>query len=458
MFVRGGEEKAFHMLRTAPPNRFRYTIFGMIVLIALINYIDRGAISYAASFILEEYRLDQKSWGLVLGYFGYGYMFGALIGGTLADRLGARCVWVIAGIAWSAFEILTAYAGNIGMAMFGGSALAGFAVIRILFGFSEGPAYSTINKTMGRWATPKERGFAVSLGLLSTPLGALLTAPVSVAILTLTGSWRVMFFVLGSAGLIVLVLFMRIFTNRPEENPRINQAELDEIRAASGVAASGAEVSEPRLPWWSFFTSRTLVFNTIGYFAFIYVNFMLLTWTPKYLQDEFHFNLGSLWYIGMIPWTGACGSVLLGGRVSDWLLKKTGNLVIARSWFAAAALVLTTSCFLLVSRAHSATTVIALMTIGNALNALPNSVYWAVILDTAPPSRTGTFSGLTHFFANSGSVLAPTLTGYLSATYGYPAMFIATSAATAIGTVAMLVVRPGAGPRMRAPVETAVVR
>src|SRR5215472_12884754 len=179
------------MLQPSPPTRFRFTIFGMIVLIALINYIDRGAISYAGSFILNEYGLDQKAWGLVLGYFGYGYMFGALIGGTLSDRLGARRVWMTAGILWSAFEIMTAYAGNIGMALLGGSALTGFAIIRILFGFSEGPAYSTINKTMGRWSTTKERGFAVSLGLLSTPLGALLTAPVSVALLTLTGSWRV---------------------------------------------------------------------------------------------------------------------------------------------------------------------------------------------------------------------------------------------------------------------------
>ena len=444
------------MLQTPPPTRFRFTIFGMIVLIALINYIDRGAISYAASFILKEYGLDQKAWGLVLGYFGYGYMFGALIGGTLSDRLGARRVWMTAGILWSAFEIMTAYAGNIGMALFGGSALTGFAIIRILFGFSEGPAYSTINKTMGRWATTKERGFAVSLGLLSTPLGALLTAPVSVALLTLTGSWRVMFFILGSSGLIALLLFMRIFTDRPEENSRVNQAELEEIRAASNVAATPSSLPESWLPWWSFFTSRTLVFNTIGYFAFIYVNFMLLTWTPKYLQDEFHFNLGSLWYIGMVPWTGACVTVLLGGRISDWLLKKTGSLVIARSWFAAATLVLTTSCFLLVSRAHSAITVIALMTIGNALNALPNSVYWAVILDTAPPSHTGTFSGLTHFFANTGSVLAPTLAGYLSATYGYSAMFFATSVATAIGMVAMLVVRPGIGPGVKVPADTVV--
>ena len=34
----------------------------------------------------------------------------------------------------------------------------------------------------------------------------------------------------------------------------------------------------------------------IGYFGFQYVNFLILTWTPKYLQDEYHFQIHSLWY------------------------------------------------------------------------------------------------------------------------------------------------------------------
>jgi ACS family hexuronate transporter-like MFS transporter len=425
-------------------SRYRFTIFFLIVVIALINYIDRGAIAYSADQIIGQYGFDRAAWGAVLGCFGYGYMFGALIGGALADRVGARRVWIWAGIAWSLFAIAMVWAGDLGMALFGGSALTGFAIVRIFFGFSEGPAYSIINKTMSTWAAPKERGFAVSIGLLSTPLGAMLTAPVAVGLLLLTGSWRTMYVILGVLGLVLIALFARIYTNRPEDHPKVNAAELAQIQAGRS-AAKGVD-SGATLPWTSFFRSRTLMCNSIGYFSFIYVNFMLLTWTPKYLRDEFHFSLSSLWYVGMIPWVGACITVLLGGRISDWLYKKTGKLVIARSWFAAVSLLLTTACFLMVSQVHTVWAVIALMTLGNALNALPNSVYWAVVIDTAP-SRVGTFSGIMHFIANIAAVLAPTLTGILSARYGYSSMFIATAVATAIGVVAMLQVRPGVGPR-----------
>ncbi|UNM96902.1 MFS transporter [Ignatzschineria rhizosphaerae] len=425
---------------------FRYTIFILVLIVALINYIDRGALSYAGAEIMAEFGFNNKDWGNLLGYFGYGYMFGALIGGALADKWGAKKVWIVAGVAWSIFEISTAFAGEIGMMIFGGSALAGFAVIRILFGFSEGPAYSVINKTIGTWATPKERGFVVGIGLLSTPLGALLTAPVAVGLLALTGSWRAMFIILGVVGLIAIIILMRYFTNTPRENKYVSAEELSEIEASHAIADTefiATAAKNTSLRWFDFFKSRTLVFNTIGYFAFIYVNFLLLTWTPRFLQDQFDYNLSSLWYMGMIPWIGACFTVLLGGRFSDWLFQKTGKLTIARSYFAAGILLLTTLCFLSVNLVTSAAAVIALISVGNALNALANTVYWTVVIDTTPKNKIGTYSGMMHFLSNIGAVLAPTLTGYLVSQSGYSAMFTAAAVVTCIGMVSMLLVKPG---------------
>lgn len=416
----------------------------MVVLITVINYVDRGAISYAANPMIEEFGLDKANWGQVLGYFGYGYMVGALFGGALADRKGPRWVWFWAVLLWSFFEVGMAFAGNIGVALFGGSALVGFAVFRILFGVSEGPTFSTINRTMANWATVKERGFAASLGLLGTPLGALLAAPIAVFLLTVTGQWRWMFVILGLLGLVWLIFWRRVFTDMPEDNPKVSPEELAVIRSTDELLSEERSLSteDEKIPWWSFFTSRTLVFNAIGYFAFQYVNFMILTWTPKYLQDQYGFNLGSLWYLGMIPWIGACFTVLLGGKISDWLRNRTGSLWVARSGFAAGALLLTTVCFCLIPTVSSAGAVLLLMAIGNALNSLPNAVYWIVIIDTAP-TRAGTFGGISHFITNIATIVAPTLTGFLVALHGYNSMFIATGVATAVGMVAMILVRPG---------------
>jgi sugar phosphate permease len=424
--------------------RYRYVIMSLIVLMTMINYVDRGAISYASEPIIKLFHLNKASWGAVLGYFGYGYMAGAIIGGMLSDKKGPKFVWLLAGSLWSLFEISMAFAGNIGMALFGGSALAGFAVFRILFGFSEGPLFSTMNKTVANWASPKEKGFMQSFGLFGVPFGSLITAPVAVGLLSIT-NWQTTFIILGILGLIWVVVWSKVFTNKPEDHPKVSAEELAVIRSTESVLADESTLTESeqkRIRWYHFFKNPTLVCNAIGYFAFQYVNFLILTWTPKYLQDNFHYSLSKLWYMGMIPWIGACVTVVLGGTISDALRKKTGSLRIARSGLAVVSLIFTAACFLLIPTVHSVGAVLLLMAVGNAFNFLPNSVYWTVVIDTEP-SKAGSFGGVTHFITNIATVVAPTLTGFLVSSHGYTAMFVASAVASIIGMLAMLFVKPG---------------
>ncbi|WP_439212051.1 MFS transporter [Duffyella gerundensis] len=420
-----------------PASRYRYRIFSLLFFIALINYIDRGALSFAANAISHEYHFSKVELGAVLSYFGFGYLFGSLCGGFLADRLGSRKVWLLAGVLWSLLEIATAWAGDLGMALFGGSAIMGFAALRILFGFAEGPAYALMNKAIAHWAPDNERGMALGIGLLSTQVGALLTAPVAVGLLLLTHDWRTMFIVLGLGSLLAMALFARTFRDDPEQHPHANEAERALIR--NGQAA---QRSEATLPWWHFFTSRTLVCNALGYFSFLYITFTLITWGPKYLQDNFHYDLHSLWYVAMIPWSGACITVLLGGRIADTLLQRYRNLRLARNLFAAVTLLFTACCFLAIPLVSSAAAIIALMTLGNALNALVNNVYWSVVIDVTPKGNVGTYSGMTLAIANLASIISPLLSGWLAEYYGYNAMFTATAAIAFGSMLAMTLLQP----------------
>src|SRR5580692_6638027 len=268
----------FNLTPTSSRQNFRYVIFVMILIITMLNYIDRGAMSYANAAITLEYGMDRIAWGKVLGYFGYGYMFGALLGGTLSDVWGTWRVWAIAGFAWSFFEGASAFAGDLGLMIFGGSALAGFAVIRVVFGFFEGPAYSVINKTMSAWSAPRDRGTSVAVGMLSTPLGALVTAPVSVGLLLLTDSWRVTFLLLAVVSAMALAIFLRLFTDLPADNPRVGAAELARIRGTdlSAAASRTAGLSEAPARYLSLLRRPTLIFNTVAYFSLVYVTFMLV--------------------------------------------------------------------------------------------------------------------------------------------------------------------------------------
>lgn len=410
----------------------------------MINYVDRGAISYAQEDIIKEFGFDNIAWGAILGYFGYGYMLGSLFGGITADKKGPKFVWLVAGTLWSLFEIGMAFAGEIGMALFGGSAIAGFGLMRVLFGVSEGPIFSTISKTNANWAAPKERGLLSALGLIGVPLGALITAPIVSGFLTIS-NWRVLFVLLGLIGLIWIIIWYKVFTDYPEDNKHVSKEELTAIRSTESTVEGEKNVEtehNAHEKWYHFFKSPTLVFNMIGYFGFQYINFLILTWTPKYLQDEYHFEIHSLWYLGMIPWIGACFTAYFGGKLSDWLRYKTGSLRIARSGLAIFGMTLAAICFLIIPTTNNIAWIMFLMMLGNACIFLPNAVYWAVIIDTAP-KKTGTYGGMTHFFVNSATIIAPTLTGILVTSYGYSSMFISAVIAAVIGIIAMCFVKPG---------------
>ncbi|MFF2853563.1 MFS transporter [Peribacillus sp. NPDC058002] len=422
--------------------KFRNTIMSLMVFIITVNYIDRGALAYAQEPIIKMFNLDPASWGWVLGFFGYGYIVGTLFGGALADKKGPKFVWVLSVTLWSIFAIATAWAGDIGMFLFG-SAIVGFALCRIVFGLAEGPVYATMNRTIANWVPIKDRTFYVGIGLIGTPLGALLTAPIAVGLLAIS-DWKTMFIILGVAGLIWIVIWNKVFTNMPEEHPNVSKEELSIIREGQDELEPVKNQSEPKaapIKWYDFFKNTSLILNSISFFAFNYVNFLILTWTPKYLQDVFDFKLSSLWYLGMVPWIGAVFTVFLGGKLSTVLSEKSGSFRIARSGVVMVCLLITSVCFFIIPYMNSITAILLLMMFGNAINTLPQSIYWAIVIDAAP-SKAGTFSGITHFIITSASIIAPTLTGVLVAAQGYGAMFNAASLIAFIGMISMFFVKP----------------
>ncbi|HDU5410427.1 TPA: MFS transporter, partial [Klebsiella pneumoniae subsp. pneumoniae] len=380
-----------------------------------------GALAYAQEEIIAEYNLTATQWGSILGFFGYGYIFGGLFGGILADRRGPRFVWRTFISLWSIFVILTAFAGDIGVAIFSGSAMIGFFLVRIVVGFAEGPSFVSMSRTLANWVPPKERTFTSSITLIGTPLGSLITAPIAVFMLSAT-NWRVTVILLGILGLIWLIIFMRIFTNTPEENPKVNFVELKKIREDTDFVADSNNNTD-KGHWRDFFKNSSYLYNTAGFFGISYVIFMLLTWTPKYLQDVYGMSLSSLWYLGMIPWIGPLFTTPLGGRIADMIFVRTGNLRLARNSVASVSLLLSGVCFILIPQTNTMAGALTLMALGNSAALASNSIYWSNLIDI-DPSRTGTCGGVMHFLGQIASMAAPTFTGILVSSYGYNAGFM----------------------------------
>jgi MFS family permease len=113
--------------------RVRARIMALIVVSAVLTYLDRLNFSFAGKSIQEEFQLDAQTMGWVLSAFLLGYALTQLPGGWLSDKFGPRRLLVFVIIWWSIFTAATAWAPNLPTARWFGVAWS-FAIVRFLIG------------------------------------------------------------------------------------------------------------------------------------------------------------------------------------------------------------------------------------------------------------------------------------------------------------------------------------
>lgn len=421
---------------------YRYNVIFFISVITMLNIISKGALAYAATPVMKEFHLNALQWGLINSMYGYGYTAGALVGGILTDLKGTKWTWIWTTVLWGVFVGITGWAGQMGAAILGGSVLAGFYTVRIIFGLAEGPVWAVMNRTVFEWIPLKERGIMTAWTHWSQPFATVITAPLIVWLILATG-WKTMFVILGVIAILFAFVWFRYFTNRPEDNPRVNKEELEYIRA-DAKAIDTSEVH--KAPWYAFFTHPGLLLNITGFWSGTYTVYFLMTWLPKYLQDYYHINFASLWYFGMIPWLVPLVTCLWGGKLSDNIVRKQKSFWFGRSGLVACSNIFLAICFFCIPAFQhvSIWAVLIIISLGNGAVWFQNPILWCIIADISSgtePENVGTYGGWTTFWGQFMSILAPLLTGWLVVTIGYNYIFMPVAALGIIALICTLFIK-----------------
>src|SRR5215207_11580321 len=106
------------------PSHTRYYVVVFAVVLAVIQYIDRVAISLVEGDIRLDLGLSPKQIGLVFGAFTLAYALFEIPTGYLGDRIGARKVLIRVVLWWSFFTSATGAVWNWGS----------LVAVRFLFG------------------------------------------------------------------------------------------------------------------------------------------------------------------------------------------------------------------------------------------------------------------------------------------------------------------------------------
>jgi MFS transporter, ACS family, glucarate transporter len=401
----------------AKKTNVRWIIVAVLFFITVINYADRATISLAGPAMAKELKLDAIAMGYIFSAFGWAYVACQLPGGWLLDRFGSKRVYAAGIFFWSLFTLLQGVVGF----FTGLTAIIILFCLRFLVGAAESPSFPANSRIVAAWFPANERGTASAIFNSAQYAATVFFAPL-MGWLVYTFGWHYVFYVMGVLGLIYVVIWQKLVFD-PKDHPLANAAEVDYIEQGGGLVnmdqgiKDGTNKEGPNIHYIKeMLKNRMLVGIYLAQYCINALTYFFITWFPVYLVQARGMTILKAGFVASIP--AVCGFVggVLGGVLSDYMIRKGFSLSAARKTPIVLGMLLSMSMIVCnyVSTDWVVVTFMALSFFGKGIGALG----WAVNSDTAPKQIAGLSGGLFNICGNLSSITTPIAIGYIVAGTG----------------------------------------
>src|SRR3954452_8109659 len=285
---------------------FRWFVAFTLFFACGLSFFDRQVLSVLAPRITADLHLDNVAYSWVVFAFilSYSVMFTA--GGWLIDRLGTRVGLALSVAIWTFASLLHAYAAN------------GFqlGLFRFILGVGEGGCFPGAAKGVLEWFPKRERAMAMGFATAGgSAIGAVIAPPAIVWTFARFG-WRGSFLFTGLLGALWLAVWLLTYQT-PQVSRLVGDAEREMI------VSGRDETSRERAPRWAELLRRHDVIGLItARFLFDPVFYFYMFWIPQYLSQARGASLERIGQLTWIPFLVLGISSLLGGWVSDRLVRR----------------------------------------------------------------------------------------------------------------------------------------
>jgi ACS family glucarate transporter-like MFS transporter len=416
----------------------RFAILAMLFIVTTINYADRATLSIAGPALSKDLGIDSVTMGYIFSAFGWSYVIAQLPGGWLLDRFGSKTVYAASIFLWSVFTLLQG-----GISFLTATATTAVVVLfalRFLVGAAEAPSFPANGRIVASWFPAAERGTASAIFNSAQYFATVLFAPL-MGWITHSYGWPAVFVVMGLLGIALSAVWLKtVFT--PRTHPSVSQAELDHIAAGGalvnmdqpGIQSRSFAPNAPKLGYIKqLLSDRMLLGVYVGQYCITTLTYFFLTWFPVYLVKERGMSILNAGFVAALPAICGFAGGVLGGVVSDALLRRGKSLTLARKTPLVIGMLLSTS-MILCNYVDSAAVVVAIMSLaffGKGLGALG----WAVVSDTSPKEISGLSGALFNTFGNTAGITTPIVIGYLikgTGSFNAALVFVAANALVAV--------------------------
>lgn len=364
----------------------RWGLAALLFVGMFLCYAQRGALSLAAPFLMQERHLSALTMGILLSAFFWSYALMQVPAGWLVDRIGVRRVYGWGMLVCAVASSMSGMAGS----------LAALTLSRVLLGSGQAVAFPASSRAVASWFSAGQRGVVTGVYLTGVRLGQAAVGAAAVVLLPRYG-WKTLFFATGLAALLWAPLWSVFLRSDP-----LHEAE----RQASGRPPFSLLRSFALLRHASVFG----VF--LGFFAYDYAWYLYTNWLPAYLRIGRHLSTVEMGIYSSVPFLAMAAIIILSGLLSDAIIRRGYREVTVRKTFILIGLSI--ACLVvpaaLVTDNRTAVWLIALSLCGIGISA-PNT--WTLTQAVCAKHMVGTVSGIQNFGGNLGGVLAPALTGYI---------------------------------------------
>ena len=402
----------------------------VLVLLCLmygITYIDRVNVSTASLVFKQDLHLTNAQVGLVFSAFAYPYVFFTTMGGWLSDRFGARRALTVSALIWGSATVVT------GMT----TTLAAMLAARAVLGLGEGATFPIATRAMCEWLPERRRAFAQGVTHSSSRLGTAVTPPLVAWLIALI-TWRGSFVVLGIVSLAWALAWAVYFRDNPADHFSITAKELESLPPF----VLRDRKADP-VPWLSL--ARRMAPVTVVYFCYGWTLWLYLAWIPSFFLHSYRLDVkNSALFSSGVFFAGVVGDTL-GGVVSDRILLKTGDRIMARRNLVVAGFVCSLQCMLLIFFVRSASAAVICLSLGFFFAEFTIGPMWAIPMDIAP-QFSGSASGLMNIGSPLAAIVSPLVFGYvIDKTGNWNLPFLGSISILLIGSVLAFWMRPEKG-------------
>lgn len=411
-----------------PYKKYQVITVSLLLVIGIINYVDRSALSIANTSIQRDMGITPSEMGILLSAFSLAYALAQLPLGVIIDRLGSKVSLGAALLGWSVAQTASGLINS----------FSSFIGLRILLGIGEAPMFPSAAKALAEWFEAEKRGTPTGIVLSSTCIGPCI-APLLLTLLMITWGWRGMFIVTGVFGIVIAICWFAFYKSKERYLAELPDEERDRLMASQAlpVVTPRPTIKEQLSAWAELFRHKTTWGAVLGFMGVIYMLWLHLTWLPGYFEREHGLSLyQTAWVVSLAYVFGALGTIVA-GRICDRLVKKGASILGSRKIVVVTALLLAAAFTVPLSFGSGIVLSVALLCCALFSINMASSTAWMIANTVVDSRRVASFGSIQNFGGYLAGSVAPIVTGFsIQQSGSFASAFLISAAVASVAAMA----------------------